>query len=196
MAPETRYAKSGDVNIAYQVWGDGPIDLVFVPGFVTHLEIEGSAPRFAPVLERLSSFSRLICFDKRGTGMSDRISGAPTLETRMTGDGFLAVFDGPARAIRCASAIVAGIPELGLEVRAGLHCGECELVDGKVAGIAVHIGARVAAHAGPGEVLVSSTVKDLVAGSGIAFIDRGTHVLKGVPDAWQLFQVAPAPAAG
>ena len=88
---DVQYAKSGDVNIAYQVWGDGPIDLVFVPGFVTHLEIEGSAPSFAPVLERLSSFSRLICFDKRGTGMSDRISGAPTLETRM--DDVRAVMD-------------------------------------------------------------------------------------------------------
>jgi pimeloyl-ACP methyl ester carboxylesterase len=83
---EVQYAKSGDVNIAYQVWGEGPIDLVFVPGFVSHLEIEGSAPGMAPAFERLASFSRLICFDKRGTGMSDRISGAPALETRMDDD--------------------------------------------------------------------------------------------------------------
>ena len=81
------------------------------------------------------------------------------------------------------------MPELGLEVRAGLHTGECELVDGKVAGIAVHTGARVASHAQPGEVLVSGTVKDLVAGSGLAFDDRGSHELKGIPGKWQLYAV-------
>jgi class 3 adenylate cyclase len=91
------------------------------------------------------------------------------------GDGFFASFDRPARAIRCATAIVESIPKLGLAVRAGLHTGECELVDDKVAGIAVHTGARVASQARPGEVLVSSTVKDLVAGSGLAFEDRGAH---------------------
>jgi pimeloyl-ACP methyl ester carboxylesterase len=105
------------------------------------------------------------------------------------GDGFLASFDGPARAIRCAQAVVEGVHALGLEVRAGLHTGECELLDGKVAGIAVHTGARVASHAEPGEVLVSSTVKDLVAGSGLAFQDRGAHELKGVPGEWRLFAV-------
>jgi pimeloyl-ACP methyl ester carboxylesterase len=445
---ETRYARSGDVNIAYQVVGDGPFDLVFVPGFVTHLELAWRLSAFGVLLERMASFSRLIKFDKRGTGMSDPVQGAPTLETRMddvravmdaagsqraalfgvsdgaamsvlfaatypertaaivlrsaaartlwapdypwgnseeeyrrrverelrifgpraqalqavaalgafsdedreafvdylrygaspgmlealllmnkdldvrdvlgavhvptlvlhgsedrvvsdaaardlaeriphaefreldgvghlaiddsageigravkafltdlwtagrwsdvepdrvlatllftdivgsthraaelgdrewlrllerhdtlvrrelarfrgreidtTGDGFLAAFDGPARAIRCALAIVAGVGELGLEVRAGLHCGECEFVETKVAGIAVHIGARVADHAGPGEVLVSSTVKDLVAGSGIEFAGAGAHQLRGVADAWQLFTVVAA----
>jgi pimeloyl-ACP methyl ester carboxylesterase len=89
--PEVRYTKSGDVNIAYQVTGEGPFDLVFVPGFVSHIEIEGSLPSFAPMLERLASFSRLIRFDKRGTGMSDRVGGAPTLETRM--DDVRAVMD-------------------------------------------------------------------------------------------------------
>jgi len=103
------------------------------------------------------------------------------------GDGFLATFDGPARAIRCASAIRDSVRSIGLEVRAGLHTGEVELMDGDVGGIAVHIGARVAALAGPGEVLVSSTVKDLVVGSGIEFDDRETYQLKGVPDAWHLF---------
>jgi len=83
------------------------------------------------------------------------------------------------------------MPELGLEVRAGLHAGECELVDGKVAGIAVHTGARVASYAQPGEVLVSNTVKDLVAGSGLAFEDRGAHELKGIPGAWHLYAVEP-----
>lgn len=443
--PETRYARSGDVNIAYQVSGEGPFDLVFVPGYVTHLELHWDMPSFVPVLERLGSFARLIRFDKRGTGMSDRVGGAPTLETRMddvravmdaagseraaffglsegaamallfaatypdrtaalalrsafprrmwapdypwgrteeqyerevaaaletfgpreralavvrtlgrfddaeaesflrllrfgsspgalealhrmnreidvrqilsavrvptlilhgsedtlvplevaqyiaskiptarvvevpgaghlafgkpaldtaaelerflteaweggawreaepervlatvlftdivgstakavelgdrewrelleqhhrlirreliryrgaeldvAGDGFFARFDGPARAVRCASAITEGVRELGLEVRAGLHTGECELLDGKVGGIAVHIGARVAKEAQPGEVLVSSTVKDLVAGSGLQFEDRGPTELKGVPGEWRLYAV-------
>jgi Adenylate cyclase, family 3 (some proteins contain HAMP domain) len=94
-------------------------------------------------------------------------------EVDTAGDGFFAAFDGPARAVRCAKSIVDGVQGLGIAVRSGLHTGECELLDGKVAGIAVHTGARVAAHAGPGEVLVSSTVKDLVAGSGLEFEDRG-----------------------
>ena len=448
--PELRYAKSGDVNIAYQVSGDGPFDLVFVPGYVTHLELHWKMLTFRPFLERLSSFCRLIRFDKRGTGMSDPVSGAPPLETRMddvravmdavgsrraafyglsegaamailfaatypertaalivrsafprrlwapdypwgrteeeyqreverdlrvfgpreqareairalgtfsdeetelflemlrygaspgtlgalhrmnkeidirhvlpavrvptlvlhgsedkivplevarytashiptarlvelpgvghlalslpgqgdviadeienfctevleagaweepepdrvlatvlftdivgstekavelgdrgwrellerhhalirrelvrfrgaeldvAGDGFFARFDGPARAVRCARAITLGVRELGLEVRAGLHTGECEVMDGKVGGIAVHIGARVAKEAAPGEVLVSNTVKDLVAGSGIAFRDRGSAELKGVPGELRLFAVESA----
>ncbi len=443
--PETLYARSGDVSIAYQVTGDGPFDVVFIPPFVTHVELVWTTS-FAPALGALSSFCRLIRFDKRGTGMSDRVGGAPTLETRMddaravmdaagssraaffgssegaamsllfaatypertaalvlrsayprtmwapdypsgrteeeyrreterdlglfgprdqalnavrsrmqlvddqetqqwvdylrwsgspgavealarmnkeidvrhvlpairvptlvlhgsedtivpidvaryladripgarlvemsaghlatgraavavneevkrflsevwesggweeaepdrvlatilftdivgsservaelgdrawrellerhhelvrrqlarfrgrevdtAGDGFFASFDGPARAIRCACAIVEAMPELGLELRAGLHTGECELMDGKVAGIAVHTGARVASHARPGEVLVSSTVKDLVAGSGLAFEDRGGYELKGIPGEWRLHAVA------
>jgi pimeloyl-ACP methyl ester carboxylesterase/class 3 adenylate cyclase len=445
MGPETRYALSGDIHIAYQLVGDGPFDLVFVPGFVTHMELQWTLPGFADFLSDLGAFSRLIRFDKRGTGMSDPVSGAPSLETRMddvravmdavgsrraafyglseggamsilfaatypertaalvirscsprtlwapdfpwgrsedayqrevdqalgvyasrpeareavralgmrdedeveafidyvrygaspgmlsalyrmnkeidvrdvlptvrvptlvlhgsedelvpieaakfmaqrlpsarlvelpgvghmalkaggtkiqtelqrflddvwhtggweeteadrmlatvlftdivdstmkatelgdrswrellerhnaltrrellrfrgreidtTGDGFLAAFDGPARAIRCASAVVEGVHELGLSIRAGLHTGECEVADGKVAGIAVHTGARVAAQATADEVLVSSTVKDLVAGSGIRFRERGLHELKGIPGRWQLFAV-------
>jgi pimeloyl-ACP methyl ester carboxylesterase/class 3 adenylate cyclase len=445
-APETRYTRSGGINIAYQVMGDGRFDLVFVPGYVTHLELAAKLPGFKDLVADLSSYSRLIRFDKRGTGMSDPVSGAPTLETRMddvravmdaigcrraaffglsegasmavlfaatypertaalvlrsalprtlwapdypwgrtedeyereierelrlfgpreqaletvrslgrfsgeeaeafleylrygaspgvleallrmnkeidvrqvlpavrvptlvlhgaddelvptaaaryladripgatfmelpgvghlalggpgerigvetkrflmdlwdsggweetepdrmlatvlftdlvdatgkarelgdrrwldtlerhhstvrrqlarfrgreidtAGDGFFAVFDGPARAIRCASAIVDRVRELGIEVRAGLHTGECEVADGKVAGIAVHTGARVAAKAQGGEVVVSSTVKDLVAGSGIEFEDRGSHNLQGIPGEWQLFRVA------
>jgi pimeloyl-ACP methyl ester carboxylesterase len=444
---ETRYAKSGDVHVAYQVSGDGPFDIVFVPGFVSHVEIETAIPGRAAFFERVGSFARLIRFDKRGTGMSDRVGGAPTLEARMddvravmdavgsrraafygvsegaamcllfaatypertaalmvrsayprrmwatdypwglteqdyerelardlrifgsraqatdavrvlgrfegdelqaalnlfrfgsspgavealhrmnkeidvrhvlsavrvptlilrgsedtlvpagvtqymasripaariveipgaghlalggeaamliadeveqfltqvwdaggwadaepdrilatvlftdvvgsteravtlgdrawrgllerhhalirrelvrfrgaeldvAGDGFFARFDGPARAVRCACAITDAMGELGLEIRAGLHTGECEVVDGKVGGIAVHIGARVAKQASPGEVLVSSTVKDLVAGSGLAFDERGTTELKGVPDEWRLYAVA------
>ncbi len=446
MIPETRYALSGDVHIAYQLFGDGPFDLVFVPGFVTHMELQWKLPGFAEFLADLGSFSRLIRFDKRGTGMSDPVAGAPSLETRMddvravmdavgsqraafyglsegaalsilfaatypertaalvvrscsprtmwasdypwgrseeeyqrevdqglqvygsrsearaamhelgmqgdeeidafvdyirlatspgmleglyrmnkeidvrdilpavrvpalvmhgsddavvpvgagaytaqhlssarfveipgmghlalrgggnriqseiaefltsvwqtggweasesdrmlatvlftdivdatskavelgdrrwrellerhhavvrrelirfrgnevdtAGDGFFATFDGPARAIRCARSIVDEVHDLGLAVRAGLHTGECEVVDGKVSGIAVHIGARVAARALPDEVLVSSTVKDLVAGSGLQFDDRSLHELKGIPGEWHLFSVA------
>jgi class 3 adenylate cyclase len=111
-------------------------------------------------------------------------------EIQFQGDGLLATFDGPARAIRCACAISQAVRSLGLEIRAGLHTGEIELAGSTIRGIAVHIGARVAAQAGAGEVLVSSTVKDLVAGSGIGFLDRGSHALKGVPGAWTLFAVS------
>jgi len=110
-------------------------------------------------------------------------------EIEFAGDGLLASFDGPARAIRCACALVAAVRELGIEIRAGLHTGEIELAGAAVRGIAVHIGARVAALAGPGEVLVSGLVKDLVAGSGIRLRDRGVHELKGVPEPWRLFAV-------
>ena len=441
--PETRYARSGDINIAYTVVGAGPFDVIFVPGFVSNVELDWDDPLRAAFLSRLASFSRLIMLDKRGTGLSDRVSGVPDLETRMddiravmdaagseraalfgladggslailfaatypertaalvlyatlpryvrapdfpwapsreeaereiaelerrwgtpelaskwlagndgaaaedfaalmrrsaspgaaaalarmnleidvrhllgavriptlvlhrtghgidvrggrflaqripgarfvelegseslpylgdserllgeterflinlwesggwdevepdrilatvlfsdivgssekaaslgdrawrdllerhhelvrrqlaryrgkevdaVGDGFLASFDGPARAIRCGCAIADSVSELSLEVRVGLHTGECELLDGKVAGIAVHTGARVASLARPGEVLVSSTVKDLVAGSGIAFEDRGRHELKGIAGEWRLYGVAP-----
>ncbi len=443
--PETRYTKSGDVNIAYQVTGRGPLDLVFVAAWVSHLEYAWEHPSFARFLDRLGSFSRLIRFDKRGTGLSDRVAELPTLEQRMddvravmdavgseraalfglseggsmcalfaatypkrtsalilcgafakriwspdypwaptpeerqrffdaietgwggvvdletlapnaaddpqfrdwwstylrlgaspgaalaharmnteidirhvlgtirvptlvlhrsgdqdakveegryiaaqipgakfvelpgrdhlpfvgdadavldeveefltgvrtspeaerilatvlfadivestkraaelgdrrwrdlleayyalirrnlaafrgreidtTGDGLLATFDGPARAIRCAGAIRDAARGLGIEVRAGLHTGECEVIGPKLGGIAVHIGARVASLAGAGEVLVSSTVKDLVAGSGLRFEDRGAHALKGVEGEWRLFAVAEVTAA-
>jgi class 3 adenylate cyclase len=326
--PETRYATSGDVHIAYQVVGEGPLDLVFVPSLTHHIELVWENPPQARFFERLASFGRLLLFDKRGTGMSDRFVGAPTLETRMddiravmdasgseraadarpaangdpgprrqgrplqrrahsgraaggiarlrlrpqlgdtdrllgeldkflsdvaaggewqaepdrvlaivlftdivdattraaelgdsawrellhrhhdairgelgrfrgnevdtAGDGFFATFDGPARAIRCACAIRDSLRDLDLEVRAGPHTGECERDGEGMTEIAVHIGARVAAMAGPGGVLVSRTVKDLVAGSGIELDDRGEHELKGVPGDWQLFSVRDA----
>ena len=349
--PETCYAKSGDVHIAYQVVGHGPLDLVVVPGFTSHLEWQWEHPAVAHFLERLASFSRVILFDKRGTGLSDRMSGIPTLEQRMddvravmdavgsrraavmgiseggpmsllfaathpertialvlygsyarrawapdhpygvrpedaerlveriekgwgrpgtmsdiyspsadesyrqwgatwnrlaaspgaaiailrmnmdivgsteraanlgdrrwrelldqyygairrevvrfrgreldtVGDGFFASFDGPARGIRCASSVREALKPLTLQVRAGLHTGECEVIGTKLGGIAVHIGARVAAEAAADEVLVSSTVKDLVAGSGLSFESRGTRTLKGVPGEWPLYAVA------
>jgi class 3 adenylate cyclase len=111
------------------------------------------------------------------------------VEIDTAGDGFFATFDGPARAIRCALAIEEGVEGLGLCVRAGLHTGEVELHDGQLSGLAVHIGARVGATAGPGEILVTRTVTELVVGSGITFSDRGEHQLKGVPGTWQLFLV-------
>ena len=108
-------------------------------------------------------------------------------EQDVAGDGFFAVFDGPARAVRCALAIVDALRPLELEIRAGVHTGEVGTADGKASGIAVNIAARVAAVAEPSEVLVSQTVKDLVAGSGIRFVDRGAQALKGVDGSWQLF---------
>jgi class 3 adenylate cyclase/pimeloyl-ACP methyl ester carboxylesterase len=110
-------------------------------------------------------------------------------EVGTAGDGLLATFDGPARAVKCAQAIIQAVRPLGLEIRAGCHTGEIELLGADVGGIAVHIGARVAALAGPSEVLASSTVKDLVAGSGLVFEDRGEHTLKGVPEPWRLYKV-------
>ena len=111
-------------------------------------------------------------------------------EIRRMGDGFLATFDGPGRAVRCAQAISGAVRPLGIEIRAGLHTGEIQLAGDDIEGLAVAIGARVGALAGPSEILVSSTVKDLVAGSGLALEDRGLHSLKGVPDEWRLFAVA------
>jgi class 3 adenylate cyclase len=110
-------------------------------------------------------------------------------EIDSAGDGLFATFDGPARAIRCACSVREKLRQLGLQVRTGLHTGECELIGNKVGGIAVHTGARVSTAASPDEVLVSSTVRDLVAGSGIQFADRGMHNLKGVPGEWRLFVV-------
>jgi pimeloyl-ACP methyl ester carboxylesterase/class 3 adenylate cyclase len=439
VTPETRYAKSGDVNIAYQTVGEGNVDLVFVPGWVSHIEYAWEEPSFAPFLERMSRFSRLILLDRRGTGLSDPVDQLPTLEERMddlrtvmdaagseraflfgisesgpmcvlfaatypertaglvlcntfarnvyaddhqwaptpelmgrlqeaiekdwgtgitpklfapsraqddafvcswgrfercavskgamrkilgmiadtdvrqvlpsirvptlvvhrsgdratrveggrylaehipgsrlvevpgvdhfpwvgnteaildevehfvtgtrrgpevdrilatvlftdivdstkhlaelgdrrwrdllaqfyaimrrdierfrgreidtTGDGLFATFDGPARAIRCAIAARHAIGSLGIAIRAGLHTGECEVLGDKISGIAIHLGARVCGAADTNEVLVSSTVKDLVAGSGLCFTDRGVHELKGIPDMWRLYAV-------
>jgi len=114
----------------------------------------------------------------------DRFRGR---EVDTAGDGFLASFDGPARAVRCSISAGAAVRDLGVAIRAGIHTGECELDGPKIRGIAVHTGARIASLAGPGEVLVSQTVKDLVSGSGLAFEDRGVHELKGVPGEWRVY---------
>ncbi|MGH2597581.1 MAG: alpha/beta fold hydrolase [Actinomycetota bacterium] len=124
----------------------------------------------------------------------DLIARFRGVEQDTAGDGFYVRFDGPARAVACAQEIVRAVASLGIEVRAGLHTGECEVVDGKCTGISVSIGARVASHAGTGEILVSQTVKDLVAGSDLTFEAAGEHELKGVPDRWRLYRVVGAPA--
>jgi class 3 adenylate cyclase len=125
--------------------------------------------------------------DRHHAAIRDNLARFRGREVKTTGDGFLATFDGPARAVRCACAIAQEIRPLGIEVRAGLHTGECEMIGDDVGGIAVHIGARVVSLAGPSEVLVSSTVKDLVAGSGLRFADRGAQSLKGIPGEWRIF---------
>jgi len=152
---------------------------------VLFTDIVGSTERAAALGDRrwrelLELHNRLV------RGQLERFRGR---EVDTAGDGFLATFDGPARAIRCAIACRDELAQAGIQVKAGLHTGECELVGDKVRGISVHIGARVASLAAPGEVLVSSTVKDLVAGSGLEFEERGTHQLRGVPGEWRLFAV-------
>jgi pimeloyl-ACP methyl ester carboxylesterase len=152
--PQTAYARSGGVSIAYQVAGSGPVDLLVVPGWVSNVEQAWEDPDVGAFLRRLASFSPLLLMDRRGTGLSDRVG------------------------------------RLGLALRAGIHTGECQIAGGKVTGLAVHVGARVAAAAPGGEVWVSRTVKDLVACAALRFADRGHHVVKGVPEAWRLFAVA------
>src|SRR3989442_1437447 len=338
--PKTSYARNGDVSIAYQVIGDGPLDLLFTPAFVSHLDLYWAAPETAAFFRRLASFSRLILFDKRGTGLSDPVAGVATLEERMQdlravldavgsqraalfglseggpmsllfaatyperttalvlfgsfaklisapgyflelgedwdervarftdafenhcGEGkalalyapslagdanaqrMLGMFERAAASpamvramyqfntevdvtrvlpvigvptlvlhrtddlvpieygrylaehVRGACAIREDLGSLGVDVRAGVHTGECEVIGPDIGGMAVHIAARVVARAAPGEVLVSGAVRDLVVGSGIEFVDRGTHELKGVPGEWQLLAVAGARTDG
>ena len=127
--------------------------------------------------------------DAHDRAVRDQLRRYRGREINTTGDGFAACFDGPGRAIACAGSITQAARELGLEVRAGLHTGECEVRGDDLAGLAVHVTARIEKLAEPGEVLVSTTVRDLVAGSGIKFVDRGEHQLKGIPTTWRLFAV-------
>ncbi len=148
--------------------------------------------RHAAALDRVVStvlFTDIVGSTEKAAQQLERFRGR---EIDTSGDGMFATFDGPARAIRCAQAIGENTRTLGIEVRAGLHTGEVEIIGEKVGGVAVHIGARVAALAAAGEVLVSGTVKDLVAGSGLQFHDRGPHALKGVEGEWRLFLAAAA----
>jgi len=184
-------------------WGGDPSDILDeIREFVTGV-------REAPEPERVLAtvlFTDIVGSTERATRLGDRrwrevlehhhaivrrqLERFRGREIDTAGDGFLATFDGPARAIRCAQASIEAVRGVDLEIRAGVHTGECEVAGGKLAGIAVHIGARVAGKAGPGEVLVSSTVRDLVAGSGLEFDDRGAAELKGVPGEWRLYAVS------
>jgi class 3 adenylate cyclase len=148
-------------------------------------DVVGSTPQVAGLGDRRWS-EVLATHDGLIRAELERFRGR---EIQTTGDGFLATFDGPGRAIRCACAISDAVHAIGMNVRVGLHTGEIELHGDDIGGIAVHIAQRVQALADPNEVLVSRTVVDLVGGSGISFADRGTHTLKGVPDQWQLFTV-------
>jgi class 3 adenylate cyclase len=180
---------------------DGPLDEIeeFLTGVRPHpvldrvlatvlfTDIVGSTERAAALGDR--GWKELL--DRHNALVRTELGRFRGRELSTAGDSFLATFDGPARAIACAASIRDQVRVLGLEIRAGLHTGELELDGSEIRGIAVHTGARVAAKAGPGEVLTSSTVKDLVAGSGLEFADRGTHELKGVPGEWRLYAVRP-----
>jgi class 3 adenylate cyclase len=183
---DVQYTRSGGVAIERFVAGEQPPEVPdTVLATILFTDIVGSTERAAELGDR--AWRELL--ERHHALVRRELTRYRGEERDTAGDGFFATFDGPARAIRCAHAIVDGVRELGLELRAGLHTGECELHEDKVAGLAVVIGARVAARASGGEVLVSQTVKDLVAGSGMAFQDRGVAELKGVPGEWRLFAV-------
>jgi class 3 adenylate cyclase len=153
---------------------------------VLFTDIVGSTERAAELGDR--RWRQLL--DDHNALVREEIARGRGNAVKSTGDGFLATFDGPARAVRCAASVATTIRGLGLEIRAGVHTGECEMTPADVGGIAVHIAARVMALAAPGQVLVSSTVKDLVVGSGLRFEEAGTHELRGVPGAWAVYALA------
>ncbi len=167
-----------------------PVEVDRVLTTVLFTDIVGSTERAASLGDR--RWRSLL--DAHDESVREQLRLFRGKEIKTTGDGFLASFDGPARAIGCARATVEATRKLGVDVRLGLHTGECEVRGDDLGGLAVHIAARVGALAGAGEVLVSGTVKDLVVGSGIAFVDRGQHQLKGVPGEWKLFAVQPVPS--
>jgi class 3 adenylate cyclase len=162
-----------------------PVEVDRVLATVLFTDIVGSTEKAAALGD--SRWRNLL--DKHHATIRSNLARFRGHEVKTTGDGVLATFDGPARGVRCACAVTEEIRPLGIEVRAGLHTGECEIIGNDVGGIAVHICARVASLAGAGEVLVSSTVRDLVAGSGLQFGDRGNQTLKGVPGEWRIFAV-------
>jgi class 3 adenylate cyclase len=170
-------------NFARAAWGEPEPDTLLATVLFT--DIVGSTAKAAELGDH--SWRNLI--ERHHAVVRSQLDRYRGREFDTAGDGFFATFDGPIRAIQCAVAARAAVRELGLEIRAGLHTGECELIGEKPGGIAVNIGARVAAKAQPGEVLVSQTVKDLVAGSGITFQDRGLAELKGIPGDWRLYAV-------
>jgi class 3 adenylate cyclase len=162
-----------------------PVGLDTVLATVLFTDIVGSTELAASVGD-VRWTELLADHDRRARAELERFHG---VYVDSTGDGLLARFDGPARAVRCARSIAEAVRPLGLEIRAGCHTGEVELDGDRIRGLAVHIGARVAAMAGTGEVLTTSTVKDLTAGAGLTFEDAGEHTLKGVPDRWRLYRV-------
>jgi hypothetical protein len=212
VVPEVRYARSGDVSIAYQIIGDGPFDLVWTPGALSHLELrwadEGVNRFYRGALLLLPPDRLRQARDRalRPGGRDRRPRDTDGRHPRGNGRrgervgrdlrGLGGRTDGAASRRHLSRARAGArrdaVTDLGLEVRAGLHTGECEVLDGKVAGIALSIGARVAAQAWPGEVPPLPDVRDLLAGSGIEFVDRGGAELKGVPGEWQLYAVAAA----
>ncbi len=174
--PETRYALRQGHHIGYQVWGQGPLDVLeFNSGLMISIDETSDEPSWLRYEESLASFSRLIRFDALGLGLSDPPA---------TGVG-------PTQGVRCTMAMVETAGNFGIEIRAGLHVGEIELRGDDIGGLAVHIAAGVSALAEPGEIRATGTVRDLVVGSGIAFDDRGRQALKGVPGEWQLLAVQP-----
>ena len=200
--PDARYVELPGADHLW--WLDGDVILDEIGSFLT-------GARAAPATDRVLAtvlFTDLVDSTTRAAELGDsrwrdlveahdglvraRLERHRGTEVKTLGDGFLATFDGPGRAIRCACDVRDAVRTLGLELRAGLHTGECEVSANDISGIAVNIGARVGATAGPGEVLVSQTVKDLVAGSGLDFEDRGAHDLKGVPGPWRLYAVGSA----
>ncbi len=200
--PGANYAELSGRNVYHFVEPGWRASFQEIAGFLTGKQADVADDRvLATVL-----FTDIVDSTRRAAEMGDRdwralldahdaivrsqLSRFRGREVNTSGDGFLAMFDGPQRAIRCAMAIRDAVQALGIEVRAGLHTGECEVRGDDIGGIAVHIGARVSALAGPNEVLVSSTLRDLVIGSGLEFEERGAHALKGVPGEWHLFAVA------
>jgi class 3 adenylate cyclase len=165
--------------------GERPVEMDRLLATVMFTDIVGSTERAASIGDQ--RWHTLL--DAHDRTLRDQVRRFKGKEIKTTGDGFLISFDGPARAIRCALAICQAVTALGLEVRMGLHTGECEVRGEDLGGLAVHIAARVGSLANSGETLVSSTLKDLVVGSGIEFTERGEHELKGVPGMWKLFAV-------
>jgi class 3 adenylate cyclase len=202
--PETRYARNNGLHVAYQLVGDGPVDIVLLTQWFSNIDSQWDVPPLAEPDRVLATilFTDIVGSTRLAAEHCDRawrellerhhalvrseLARFRGREVDTAGDGFLAVFDGPGRVVRCASAAVRSVQSLGFEIRAGVHTGEVEVVGDGVRGIAVHIGARVSALASASEVLVSSTVRDLVAGSGLQFEDRGSRELKGVPDPWRV----------
>jgi class 3 adenylate cyclase len=195
--PGSRFVElPGDIHVPFHV-PDQIVDEIeeFLTGVRPVAEIDRvlATVLFTDIVASTETAARLgdrdwaLLLDRHNAIVRTQLGRFRGREIDTAGDGFVATFDGPARAIRCAQEIVGTVRPLGIEVRAGLHTGEIELAGSDVRGMAVHIGARVAALAGPGEVLVSSTVRDLVAGSGIDFEERGAVQLKGVPGEWRLY---------